>query len=261
MELVSNEDPAPALARGLHLLKRLHRDGPSNLEQLAHGTGWPKASVLRLLQSLKSFGAVERDPGSKRYYHLMQLTPVPDQMNSLHKLCRSVIIQTAEKSLQTTEFHIFHNKELQMLDRADPPHISSVNIKARVGWKRNLDELDALTQLVLAFSLTTNPKKPLPFWHWSNNEKRYLSSPDVKRIIQEVRCNRMAVDLGINPNGIRRYAAPVLNSENKLLAVLAIAEEPPSFQAKPKKQLSETIHKAGILVQEMSQTFSACNFN
>ena len=66
-------DPAPALGRGIAILRHLEQEGSCSLEQLARHFRWPKASLLRLTESLRQAGVVVRDPLTKRYRALVQL--------------------------------------------------------------------------------------------------------------------------------------------------------------------------------------------
>jgi hypothetical protein len=70
-------DPAPALGRGIAILRHLEQQGSCSLEQLARHFRWPKASLLRLTESLRQAGVVVRDPLSKRYRALVHLVGQP----------------------------------------------------------------------------------------------------------------------------------------------------------------------------------------
>lgn len=70
-------DPAPALGRGIAILRHLEQQGSCSLEQLARHFRWPKASLLRLTESLRQAGVLTRDPLSKRYRALVHLVAQP----------------------------------------------------------------------------------------------------------------------------------------------------------------------------------------
>jgi DNA-binding IclR family transcriptional regulator len=73
---VPSGDPAPALGRGIAILRHLDEQGSCSLEQLARHFHWPKASLLRLTESLRRAGVVQRDTTTKRYRSLVQLVTV-----------------------------------------------------------------------------------------------------------------------------------------------------------------------------------------
>lgn len=99
MPTTTAADPAPALGRGIAILRHLEREGSCSLEQLARHFRWPKASLLRLTESLRQAGVVVRDPLSKRYRALVQLVgqpmaqsssqPLPAERSGAHHLQRS----------------------------------------------------------------------------------------------------------------------------------------------------------------------------
>lgn len=78
------DDPAPALGRGIAILRHLELNGSCSLEQLARHFRWPKASLLRLTESLRRAGVVLRDPATKRYHSLVQLVAVAATLAPSH---------------------------------------------------------------------------------------------------------------------------------------------------------------------------------
>jgi IclR family KDG regulon transcriptional repressor len=218
------EAPAPALTRGLAVLDRLVRDGACTLEQLAKTTGWPKSSVLRMLQSLESVGAVAREPTTKRYSALMRLERIGSSAQALRSLSATEMAELCRAVGQTVELHHFDGERLTMIDRCEP-ETAEVRVRARIGWERKYDEVDALTQIVLAFGIDPANWPRIKYWQWSPNVlPRSVGSRTLRQLVSKVRERGVALDATINSNGVRRYAAPLFNSYGALSGVLAIAQ-------------------------------------
>ncbi len=217
------DSAAPALTRGVALLRLLGRDGAQSLEQLTRQTGYPKTSVARLLKAMQQMGLVCRDPQSLTYRANVALRPINSPRRWLCDHCARTLDALCEQVGQTVELHLWESERLTMIDRREPEH-AMVKAIARIGWQRDLDELDALTQVVLAFGRSGQPDPSVRYWHWKNNREQPVSWRRLGQVIQQASRDRAAVDLDVNSQGIRRYAAPLLTCEDRLTAIVAIAE-------------------------------------
>lgn len=215
-------DPCPALSRGLALLGKLERDGAASLERLTRDLALPKSSVARLLRTLEAAGAVWRDPITKRYHARLRLAPVADPGAALRAGFRAVADELTARCVQTVELHRFDGRTLTMIDRLEPDD-SLVTAKARIGFQRSFDEVDALTQLVLAHGLPESDWPGGRNWSWQSGRKQPVAKAKRSAMVDTARRTGVALDTDVNEQGIFRYAAPVLDGE-KLIAVLAVAQ-------------------------------------
>lgn len=213
-------DPAPALRRGLKLLELLYRQGAMSLEQLAAESGWPKSSVLRLMQSLVAEAAAARDPQTLAYRALMRLTPIESTDRRLKQHCAASMAALGRLCGNTVELHRCDGAGLEMIDRQSPPDAIVLAI-ARVGWRREMAEIDALLQVACAFGPYA---LPAAMWCWGKGKRQKVPAARARRLVEQARENGAAVDCDINANGVRRYAAPIFDQHRKLIAVLAIAQ-------------------------------------
>jgi DNA-binding IclR family transcriptional regulator len=214
-------DPAPALSRGLRLITYLCRDGASSLDRLTKATGWPKASVLRLLRSLELAGVVARDPDNKQYRALMRLVAGSTNENMLRSRCATAVAWACKAAKQTVEVYLFSNHTLAMIDRAEPDGIE-VSVRARIGFVRRLEQADAATIIAFAFAYPQG----IPagkHWYFDNRVETAMPKERLQTLVQQARARGAAADLGINANGVRRFAAPLIDSIGGLAGVLVIA--------------------------------------
>jgi len=212
--------PAPALARGIHLLEHLAVDGQMSLEQLAARHNWPKSSVLRCLQTLESLGIVFQHPKTKHWSALKHLCSIEPKLDDGVKRLRDHLPGLANASGHCVEFYLLKDDGLFLFDRADP-EIGEVTVQARIGYYRALIELDATSQIAYAFSEKHNPSAEM--WVWSKGKKKIVSVNERDKTIQVAHSNGLGVDSDFNESGIRRFAIPVF-SEQRLDGVLAIAQ-------------------------------------
>lgn len=245
--LTKTIDPAPALGRGLALLELLHRQGACSLEQLAADSGWPKSSVMRLLQSLVVAGAAARDPQTLAYRALMRLVQVDSTDRRLKQHCAASMAALGAACGHTVELHRYDATGLEMIDRQEPPPPppdvmqAVARAVARVGWRRPFDEMDALTRVACAFGDV--PVKGASLWYWDKGRRRKISADRARRVVAETRRRGGAVDPGVNEHGIRRYAAPLLDATGKLIAVLAIAQACPPYATGADAACAEAVQR------------------
>lgn len=243
-------DPAPALTRGIELIERLATDGACSLEQLARSQKWPKSSTLRLLKSLERAGVVARDPATKRYQALSRLTPIASAEQALRATSAQAMIELAEATRHTVELHQFEGSRVRMIDRSEPEAIE-VWVRARIGFERRFDEIDALAQVALAFGVERARWPRTGGWYWDGaDHRRPLGSEQLDAVVEEVRRREVAVDLGVNPNGVRRYAAPLLAAAGQLVGVLAVAESLSPRAREPSSLVERRLRSAALALSQ-----------
>lgn len=248
MTLTSN--PAPALSRGLELLRRLGAEGPASLESLAHATAWPKSSVSRILKSLELAGAVRRDPVTRHYHPQLYLVPAEPVGRSLIERAGPVMDELCRDTGVTVELYAWRDAGLTMIDRREPDQ-AEVCVRARVGHARDLTEIEALSQVARVWNLSEMPDaNVLPqhkLWVWNAGQKTRLTAAHLKITLEETRQRKIGIDLDINENGVRRYACPMTNASAKPAehqGVLALAQVCPPNALQPDPRLINTLQQA-----------------
>ena len=211
--------PAPALARGLCLLEQLATDGQASLETLAKRNGWPKSSTLRYLQTLSELGAVRQHPETLHWHGEMQLRPLTGRLPSSLELLRARLPLLANETGHCAELYRVGSRMVSLVDRAEPD-ASEIQLNARIGFKRDLRELDATSSLFFAFC-TASP--PADMWWWQDGERVSVSAEVRDCHLAKVQTAGVSVDHAFNENGVRRFAVPVQEG-GSLIGILAVAQ-------------------------------------
>jgi DNA-binding IclR family transcriptional regulator len=226
MELES-DFPAPALAKGLLLMEQLTKDGQSSLEQIARKHQWPKSSTLRYLQTLEKLGIVHQHPDTLRWQALQRLRPVRSELTGPLAELHARLPALAEESGHCAELYRVGGRHVTLVDRAEPEG-GEVTITARIGFHRDLRELDATAGILFAF---TDILPSSGMWWWEEGEKTPVSVETRDRSLVRIRETTLAVDHAFNEHGIRRHALPVLDG-TVLIGILAIAQRlTPKFRS------------------------------
>jgi DNA-binding IclR family transcriptional regulator len=221
-----DRDPAPAVTRGLQLLTYLNREGASSLDRLARATELPKASILRLLRSMEASGAVARDGASKRWRSRLRLVRGGEREDLLRSACSEASIWLCKAAKQTVEVYLFDSGRLEMIDRSEPDGVE-VTVRARVGFVRTWEDADAVVLVGLGFGFPANAWPQVTrHWLWRDRVRTSVARRDIEAMVAQARARGWSADASVNSNGVRRFAAPLLDATGALVGVIAIAQAP-----------------------------------
>ncbi len=214
--------PAPALARGLQVLGLLAAQGGMGLDALAQASGIPKASLLRLLNTLTALGYVARDPATKTYTALMRMIPARRFADRLRPELRRRMRELAAATGCTVEWYEPDGESMVLSDRAEPLQ-TEILLLARVGFRRHLnDELEAVARVALAAGV---PCSDTPeYWQYDKRgNHKTIPKRRVAAMLRQAAKELLTMDKGWNSNGVRRYAAGICRGE-ELVGILVLAE-------------------------------------
>ena len=215
--------------RTLQVLEYIMAAGPGPIKQvdIAHACVMPPATVNRVIRSLSDWGYLFRT--SEKYvvrnFRLDRNVPMSEVY--LAKLDDAMRSLSAELNV-SAEVVVVAGHELLWHSKTDYPD-PNVVIRANVGFRRSLYELDVLSQLYLSRL------------DWDEVEARFftdgfyetsrargtvapLAVQDVKHLLDQRRKDTFVADLKGNHVGIRRFATVIQDPEGKFLHLLALAE-------------------------------------
>ncbi len=220
---------APALRRGIAVLRLLAAQGPFSLEEIARETGFPKSSLLRILRALVDLDLVARPASTKQYRATAQLVPLRVSGRAFAEALGRTLETLAADTGQTAEWYVPGPDGMVMVRRAEPSR-GEIWVMARIGFLRPWrGELDAPAALGLAFFR----EMPSGGGWWTYDAKRArmrLKRTDVARRIARARADESMADPHCNPNGVRRTSALVRHRDEPA-GVLALAESVPTGRA------------------------------
>jgi len=213
---------APALRRGVEVLRLLGDHGPLTLDAIARHTAFPKSSLLRILETLADLQLVLREADQRLYRATARLVPLPAGNRVFEEAIARMLDTLAASTAQTAEWYVPGPDGMVMVRRAEPPR-SEVRVIARIGFLRPWrGELDAIARLGLAFFHP--PPRGGAWWTYDANRNRTtVARREVHARVAQARQDAYALDELCNPNGVRRIAALVAPG-GKPRGVLALAE-------------------------------------
>lgn len=217
-------------ARTLQVLEYIMAAGPGPIKQvdIARDCGLSPSTLNRIIKTLSDWGYLFRT--SEKYcirnFRLERNVPMSDTyLAKLDNTMRALSQQfgvSAEVVVVAGHELLWHSKT----EHPDP----NVLIRANVGFRRSLYELDALSLLYLSrlnedeinnrffpdgfFATVRDTEKPT----------QWLSAKSVNSQLNSMRKKSFAADLDGNHMGIRRFATVIEDPGGKFLHLLTLAE-------------------------------------
>ncbi|MFA5689832.1 MAG: helix-turn-helix domain-containing protein [Kiritimatiellales bacterium] len=212
----------PGLSRGIQVWKVLCEQGDASLDQITQRTGFPKASVLRMLQTLCDLQLIARDEKTGAYRATARIVFAAGAAPEFELRVQQALEKLSAELQVTAEWYEPGADGLLLVRRASPPD-AEVRVKARAGFLRRWnDELDAVAVLGYAF-YNAAPKSRRGLWQYgSRGERVKIPAADAKEIISAAKRSGAAADENFNANGVKRTAAAVIRAGN-LSGVLSLA--------------------------------------
>jgi len=122
--------PVNALMRGLLVLEAVNAYGPAGLSEIRHHTGIPKATVLRLLESLRQAGYLTFDTEARTYQvglRALALSNNVSREDNLLNVARPVMARLREKLGWPSDLAVFQHDKMVILDTNRQPGVLSSN--------------------------------------------------------------------------------------------------------------------------------------
>lgn len=234
-----HNDIAPALSRGIGVIRILANGESMTLEELARQTAFPRSSLLRILEVLAAEGIVERVLPQKQYRLLQNLTPVSE--GDFEQRLEQLLTQLSAQTGQTAEFYLPFADGMTIVARREAPE-AETGVKARIGYVRGwIGELDAVNLVGTAFFRTEKelPAKAGYHIYISPGKTAPLKPAAARELLGRARDERSAADTVVNTNNVRRLASLVVRG-GQPYGVVALAEVAGPGASPPAPELRET---------------------
>ena len=248
--------------RTLQVLEYVMAAGPRPLKQIdiARECDLSPSTLNRIIKSLSDWGYLFRT--SEKYvvrnFRLERNVPMSEvylaKLDETMRKLSSQLNVSAEVVVVAGHELLWHSKT----DYPDP----TVEIRARVGFRRSLYELDALSQLYLS-RMDWDEVEALFFTdgfydtlRQSGRAGTSLAANEVQNILADRRKEVFAADIEGNHVGIRRFATVIQDMKGKFLHLLALAE-PADKPSTPIEKYQEALLTARNELSELVHHESA----
>ncbi len=238
---------APAVHQAVEVMELLIDSGPLTLARIADQTGFSKATLLRVLETLETHGWISRNPGVKTFEAQVVFRSKNDIANYPEERIQEVIDELCSKTNHTVELYQLRDKYVEIIQRSEPVD-RVVRIKAKLGFRRSFSaELDAVIRIAAAGGIVDcrkfEPEAGYKFY--KNGEYVHIPLEESLDLVSRVDESLLTYDWEWNNFGIRRHAVGIRSSKEGLEGILAVAT---SFTPKADAQIdhiNELLQSAG----------------
>jgi len=218
-------DTLKTVERVLAILNSFDLDHPelSGFE-LADKASLPRGSIYRFIRVLERQGYLKHDSISKKYklgIKIFELGSLVWKDLNLRKLALPYIEELSKKSRETVHLGILDGNEVVSIEGAESGQ--SLRTSLPIG-KRVCLHSTGIGKAILAFLSDTDISKIIKEKGLPRFTENTTTDPDKLILeVQNIRKKGFAIDNEENEIGIRCVAAPILDSQNNVVASISIS--------------------------------------
>jgi DNA-binding IclR family transcriptional regulator len=234
------------------------RDKELSATEIHNCLSYNKTSTFRIIKNLEDAGYIEKDSRTLKYklgLRIFYLASLAEPHTAIRKITRPFLEKLNEECHETVHLAVLHQGEALYLDKIEGK--KTIRVISRIGMKlpahcsgvgktllASLSE-EALEEIIR--------EKGLP--RFTDNTITDLN--DLKEELAQIRKQGYAIDNEEIEEGLKCSAAPLINSEEKVLAAISISAPTESFN----KECSTYISRVKKTAKEVSQAISQNGVN
>ena len=216
---------APAVHQAIEILELLGHTSSLTLGQIADQTGFSKATILRLLETMEAHNWIGRVSGNKAYESLVFISPKNYFDGVSEQDIQGVIDELCVKTNHTVEWYRPGKEYSEIILRSEPQS-RTVSVRAKLGFRRvYASELEAVNRVVMASGLVDCRKYEPANGYSTYKNGKLINIPLDKALemVNQISDDLLTFDPEWNSFGIRRHAVGVKDKSDGLAGVIAIA--------------------------------------
>ncbi|MDD3169657.1 MAG: IclR family transcriptional regulator [Eubacteriales bacterium] len=233
------------------IMEELDKSGELSIRDLSERAHMDKATVHRLINTIKDAGYVDQDPSSKKYSNSLKLLAMGNRVvdkTGIKHICRKYIEELAAETGETVNLGMRVGNKIFYIDKLE----SSSTIKVGQNIGTNVPcYCSGLGKVILAFTEKDETMDILDGISFNKYTNHSITDRDLlMRELKEIKQKGYAVDDEEYVIGLVCIGAPILNYHGKPVAAISISC--------PKYRYDENLHLPlySRLVMEEAQRIS-----
>ena len=210
-----------SVLKAITLLRATAEDGNANVSSLARAAGLPRATALRMIQTLEQEGFLLRNPGEDRVVlgpELLRLARNTDEQLLLRQVARPIMGELVDAVGETVTLSVVApDGGLDLVDEVDAPHL--LGPRSWVGQRFPLHASASGKVLLSTFDeerLAHFLLQPL----FPHTPSTITSADDLRAELRRVREQRYAFTVDEDEEGLSGIAAGIRGQADELLGVI-----------------------------------------
>jgi DNA-binding IclR family transcriptional regulator len=210
-----------SVMKAITLLRATAEDGNANVSSLARAAGLPRATALRMIQTLEQEGFLLRNPGEDRVVlgpELLRLARNTDEQLLLRQVARPIMGELVDAIGETVTLSVVApDGGLDLVDEVDAPHL--LGPRSWVGQRFPLHASASGKVLLSTFDeerLARFLAEPLV----PHTPSTITNADDLRAELRRVREQRYAFTVDEDEEGLSGIAAGIVGQAGELLGVI-----------------------------------------
>jgi DNA-binding IclR family transcriptional regulator len=241
------------LARGLRILDTLADQSTlrgASLTELAQTVGLNKATAFRLLNTLRAYGYVDKDPDTERYrlgLTILHLSAVLLQNLDLRIQAAPILADLVQRTNETVHLGVLDQGSVVYIDKVECS--SSVRMHSRVGMQMPACST-ALGKAILAHLPAHPLDQVLNAGLVRRTPNTITDEQSMRAHLEITRARGYAVDDCENEDGIRCVAAPVFDHAGRVIGAISTAGPAGRLTVERTLQLGPVVKEAARQISQ-----------
>ena len=226
----------------LEAMSRYERD--VSLAVLAEGVGFPKSTLVRLLQTMRHHGIVQQDPRTRRYRlgtALIHLGKAAERQFDLERIVRPFLAELTRSTGETASFAVLEGDRAVYL--AQVPSDSIIRGVPPIGAELDLHCTAVGKVLLTSFSGEQIESFIREHGLPRHTEKTIVNAESLRKELERIRRNGYALDDEEAEHGGRCIAAPVSDDRGQVVAAVSITGPTTRMQMKQIENLAAIVER------------------
>ncbi|MBT4815493.1 MAG: helix-turn-helix domain-containing protein [Lentisphaerae bacterium] len=225
MDKSKTNSPAPAIVHAFKILGFMHDGAEYRIQDIVREVGAPKSSVLRYLETLRSIGAVWRNPVTRAYVSSVRIAAKTDEDPMFDQKRRAAMHELCELTTRTVEWFEAEGDGMVLRERESPPECkisAKVSIGTVLGFEEQLEAVRLLGRAHFAGKggeLVGSQCRR----HVGHGVLAPIAPADAYKLVQDAREKKVASDSFCNAHGTRRIAA-LVEKMGRPVGVMSVIE-------------------------------------
>lgn len=239
-------------------------DKELGVRELSRRMNLPKSTVFRLIASLQSVGALEKNPATDKYYlglRLFELGSLVAMQRGFQERVHGRLESLVARSGETAHLAVFDKEGYAVVvDKVASPR--AVTVSGPIGVRRPL-YCSAIGKSLIAFLPEPERKHVLNLIFFERRTSHTIVTPDaLERELSRVRELGYSVDNEEFEDGLRCLAAPIFNPRREVIAAIGISGPSQRLNADSMPYFAQMLKdEAGLISREWGHSqFTADSF-
>lgn len=214
-----------SLERGLSILTILAKSArPMSLNEVAAYFSIDRSSVFRLIKTMVKNGFIAQDADTKRYtlgFKILELAGALNDNLRLEESLRPLLQEVCAETRQNTHLAILDEQEVVFVAVEQPR--DAITLSISIGTREPATHT-ALGRALLAFADPAQVDRVLSAAPFTRYTAATVTRPDdLRRILSEIRRDRLAFDNEEYRTGITCFASPVFDHRSRAICSIGIS--------------------------------------